>query len=77
MQKIKQIVKSNKVVLILLVLLFANLALYQLTATLFEDNKKVELEKKNQKLSYFESGVYIFNLGHYIVDYFERFSEKN
>lgn len=77
MQSLKDRIRKNKVTLILVVLLLSNLALYSVTASLFADNHKVEVEKnKDQKISYFESGVYIYNVGSYIVDYFKRFSEK-
>lgn len=78
MRTAQSLIRKNRVKIILLCLLLGNLALFQLTSSVFSQNKKAELEKdKKEKISYFQGGVYIIHLGHSVVDYFRHFGERN
>ncbi len=77
MLKIKPFIKRYKVTVIIVLLLIANVAFFQITASIFAGSKKAEVEERQkEELSYFDNGLYIFHLGHSIVDYFHRFGEK-
>jgi len=65
------------VAIIVSLLLVANVAFFQITASIFAGSKKAEVEdQKKKELSYFENGLFIFHVGHSVVDYFNRFGEK-
>lgn len=78
MRAIRSLIRKNRVTIILICLILGNVALFQLTSSVFSQNKKVEVEKgKKEKISYFQGGVYIIHLGHSVVDYFRHFGERN
>lgn len=71
-------IRKNRVKIILVGLILGNIAFYQLTASVFSKNKEAELqeEKRGNKTSYFQGGVYIIHLGNTVVDYFRLFGER-
>jgi hypothetical protein len=78
MRTAQSLFRKNRVKIILIGLILGNLALFQLTSTMFSHNKKAEVDReKKEKTSYFQGGVYIIHLGHSVIDYFRHFGERN
>lgn len=70
--------RKNRVKIILIGLIIGNIALFQLTSTVFLKNKKAEVQEEDKdKTSYFQGGIYIVHLGNAMVDYFRLFGEKD
>jgi hypothetical protein len=70
--------RKNRVRIILIGLIIGNIALFQLTSSVFLKNKKAEVQEEDKdKTSYFQGGIYIVHLGNAVVDYFRLFGEKD
>jgi len=78
MRKASLSLQKNKVKIILLALLIGNLALFQLTSSIFNHRKKAEVEQgpDKEKVSYFHGGLFILHVGHAVVDYFHKFGDR-
>lgn len=78
MRKSYSFFRKNRVKIILIALIIGNIALFQLTSSIFLKNKKAEVQEEDKnKTSYFQGGVYIIHLGNAVVDYFRLFGEKD
>ncbi|MBI1222701.1 MAG: hypothetical protein GC180_08875 [Bacteroidetes bacterium] len=78
MRLTREVVRKNRVKLMLIALLLGNIALYHLTATVFNQNKKAEnQQKRNDKTSYFQRGIQILHLGSAVIDYFGLLGEQD
>lgn len=78
MRKSYSFFRKNRVKIILIGLIIGNIALFQLTSSIFLKNKKAEVQEEDKnKTSYFQGGIYIIHLGNAVVDYFRLFGEKD
>ncbi|HCS19728.1 MAG TPA: hypothetical protein DIW47_04050 [Bacteroidetes bacterium] len=78
MRKSYSFFRKNRVKILLIGLIIGNIALFQLTSSIFLKNKKAEVQEEDKnKTSYFQGGIYIIHLGNAVVDYFRLFGEKD
>ena len=77
MDKLRLFFRNNRVVIILLGLILANLLFFQLSSSLFRKTKKVEADSHEQdKLSFYQHGIHILHIGNAVVDYLRYFGEQ-
>lgn len=74
----REYLRKNRVKLMIIGLLLGNIALFQLTSSVFNKNKKAETQQKqDEKTSYFQRGIQIIHIGNAVVDYFRLLGEQD